>query len=461
MSEANYPEVQLQEKIWEHIWWAETFTPRETHEVEYVSVKLWAPLYIEGVIASIQYAPGGVPTGVDLCEARIHWPSLAHYSPGEIVLFRFRPTFHLVATIEYALVIRTIPAWPLRWCWFKYEAPPGHYPRGKLIKSTNSGIDWDPTDRGDMLFAEWGDPPVPPSKPPPPLQNFAAVNITYTHWDLGLTICLATDVPCHLTCYYTDKEPLKHHTSAVIRGLAVPWHTYFCFVAWKEVEQNEYGCTLYHTFDIPNWQQSQTKWFTFRGAVDLARSPSIGPIFKHHHPGGYPRIEYLYPNAAGDLCQILIGVPHPCPDHWKNCFEHPPDEDASYVSSISGATTAYYRDLYNLETKPFGKIKSVTISARLRRPLGMAYTHLATVCAQVNGFFYQTPYLQLPFNYANFTRTDLVNPQTLAPWTQSDIDSLQAGCTIRCYWGVGWYAYGHCTQIFARVERGVEGCPDP
>lgn len=288
MSEANYPEVQLQEKIWEHIWWAETFTPLETHEMKYVSLKLEPFLYIEGVTASIQYAPGGVPTGTDLATAGVGWATLEKYPQNKTILFAFYPPWRLIAGIGYAIVIRTKPMWEFRWCWFTYEEPPGHYPRGKLIKSENSGITWDPTDRGDMFFAEWGNPPAIPSPVDPPLDKFAVMDCLYTHWDIGLVITLATNVPCHLTCYYTDKKPLKHHRSRIVRGLTVPWGTYFCFVAWKELEQLEYGATLYHTFNFTEWVKCQTKWFTFRGEVDLESVPSVGPIFEHHHPGPPP-----------------------------------------------------------------------------------------------------------------------------------------------------------------------------
>jgi len=288
VSETNYPEVQLQEQVWEHIWWAQTFTPLETHDIEFVTLKLEAPLSIEGVIVSIQYAPGDVPIGIDLVKASITYAILKKPPVNKPILFRFPTPFHLVQGIKYAHVIRTIPMWALRPCLFTYEALPGHYPRGKLIKSVNSGNTWSPADRGDMFFGEWGHPPVKPSKPPPPLINFAIPDIEYFHQPHSIRIKTSTNVPCHLTCYYTDKEPWKHHTSRTIRGLKVPWRTYFCFVAWNMVEQSEYGATLYHTFELPFWEYCQTKWFTFRGTVDDVESPSVGPIFKHHHSGVLP-----------------------------------------------------------------------------------------------------------------------------------------------------------------------------
>lgn len=120
-----------------------------------------------------------------------------------------------------------------------------------------------------------------------PETNFAVLDIAYSHLPAAILITLPTTTPCHLTCYYTDKKPGRHKTSRTERGLTLRWGAYFCFVAWKSVEQTEAGDTLIHTFIIPDWTFCQTKWFTFRGtAIDIV-SPSIGPIFKHHHSGQY------------------------------------------------------------------------------------------------------------------------------------------------------------------------------
>ncbi|GAH52378.1 unnamed protein product, partial [marine sediment metagenome] len=71
------------------------------------------------------------------------------------------------------------------------------------------------------------------------LEHFAIMDIDYIHAPSSITIITRTNNPCHLTCYYTDKKPLKHHTTRIVRGLEVPWGVYFCFVGWKAVEQNE------------------------------------------------------------------------------------------------------------------------------------------------------------------------------------------------------------------------------
>ncbi|MBA7532626.1 hypothetical protein ES705_24852 [subsurface metagenome] len=117
------------------------------------------------------------------------------------------------------------------------------------------------------------------------MNNFAVLTIAYLHFTNAVLITITTNTPCHLTCYYTDKEPLSHRTSRNQRGLTLPWGVYYCFVGWLSLEQTEAGDTLIHTFEILDWSFCQTKWLAFRGTVAGELSPSVSPIFKHHHPG--------------------------------------------------------------------------------------------------------------------------------------------------------------------------------
>ncbi|MBA7524038.1 hypothetical protein ES705_16175 [subsurface metagenome] len=115
------------------------------------------------------------------------------------------------------------------------------------------------------------------------MNNFAVLTIAYSHTATSIIISIGTNTPCHLTCYYTDKEPGSHRTSRNQRGLTLPWGVYYCFVAWQSVEQIEPGDTLIHTFNISPWSYCQTKWLAFRGTVAGELSPSVSPIFQHHH----------------------------------------------------------------------------------------------------------------------------------------------------------------------------------
>lgn len=117
------------------------------------------------------------------------------------------------------------------------------------------------------------------------LQHFAVLRVSYTEKSNSIVITCTTNNPCHLTCYYTAQEPVRHATSLVRRGVSLPWGAYWCFVAWNSVEQQEDGDTLRHTFEVPDWSYCQIRWFCFRGTVAGVLSPSVSAIFKHHHRG--------------------------------------------------------------------------------------------------------------------------------------------------------------------------------
>lgn len=117
------------------------------------------------------------------------------------------------------------------------------------------------------------------------LQHFAVLAIAYFHLASSIFIVTITNNPCHLTCYYTDKPPVRHRVSRIVRGLSLPWGAYWCFVAYKEIEQQEDGDTIIHTFEVPDWLYCQTNWLCFRGTVAGELSPSVSALLKHHHPG--------------------------------------------------------------------------------------------------------------------------------------------------------------------------------
>ena len=139
------------------------------------------------------------------------------------------------------------------------------------------------------------------------MNNFAVLDIAYHPTPTTVSIVTHTNNPCHLTCYYSDKEPRRHRTSRNQRGLTLPWGAYYCFVSWLSVEQTEPGDTLIHTFYFPTWVLCQTKWLVFRGTVSGVLSPSVSPIFKYHSTArvtfypildGYVRHFGIYPNWA-------------------------------------------------------------------------------------------------------------------------------------------------------------------
>lgn len=198
------------------------------------------------------------------------------------------------------------------------------------------------------------------------LQHFAVLTISYFHLASSIFIVTNTNNPCHLTLYYTDKEPVRHPTSVVKRGLALPWGAYWCFVAWNTVEQQEAGDTLIHTFEVPDWSYCQIKWFTFRGTVASELSPSVSALLKHHHPGvipldiGSPPIDRRYgttsehyyilkenpANIDGVITTIQLYLVNPCFNLYIfTAYEISPNHFTTRDLQIIGAVPAGYHEI--------------------------------------------------------------------------------------------------------------------
>lgn len=258
----------------------------------------------------------------------------------------------------------------------------------------------------------------------------------------------------HLTCYYTDIAPLRHKDSRILRGLSIPWGAYFCFTGLKTVEQLEPGDTTTHTFIITPWQECQTLYFAFKGTVAGILSPSASPIFTLHHPGGPENPTILRPNAPGDYCGIKGQVGDPCPNHWKNVDESTPDENTTYVIQ-GGVVTAWGYDLYHIPN-PISPItipiEKVQITARLKYIGGYAYASSARIIITTHGSIYRTvTFSPLLSTWKDYHWHIYNNPFTNQPWVNSEINDLQIGLELRCYWGVGWATDTACTQLYASI----------
>ena len=132
------------------------------------------------------------------------------------------------------------------------------------------------------------------------LLHFAILDITQFFHSNGVLIITTTNNPCHLTCYYTEVPPRRHRTSRILRGETMLAGAYWCFDAWKTVEQQEPGDTFTHTFNLVPWTACVTRWFTFRGTVEGILSPSAGPIFKKHMPYLFEKT-FITRTSDGDI----------------------------------------------------------------------------------------------------------------------------------------------------------------
>ena len=89
----------------------------------------------------------------------------------------------------------------------------------------------------------------------------------------SLFVWCQTDVSCHMFLRWTMVDMRIHLREKRIRGLNVEGNPKYCFVQWLEVEQNEPGDTLTHTFDFASWGPGQCRYWHFR--AEISGIPSV------------------------------------------------------------------------------------------------------------------------------------------------------------------------------------------
>ncbi|GAJ24238.1 unnamed protein product, partial [marine sediment metagenome] len=120
--------------------------------------------------------------------------------------------------------------------------------------------------------------------------------------------------------------------------------------------------------------------------------------------------------------------------------------------------TFWRSDLYKIETGKLEKIDMVTIIGRFKSFGTRPTTRVAALILNTHDIVYTTATFAPPFAWTDHPWEHAVNPFTHEAWTQAEFDTLQIGPTLGMVRGVGWGQRGYCTQIFARVRRGII-CP--
>jgi hypothetical protein len=113
--------------------------------------------------------------------------------------------------------------------------------------------------------------------------RWALLTIGFTPALSQVQAVATTDVACHLWARWTENEPQFHPLTMVIRGQTVPWSLRTCFTAYQDLEQDEAGDTLSHTFTWNPWIYCITRWFYCYGTIGGLKSPSTSGIFKYHN----------------------------------------------------------------------------------------------------------------------------------------------------------------------------------
>ncbi|MBA7589986.1 hypothetical protein ES708_32085 [subsurface metagenome] len=135
----------------------------------------------------------------------------------------------------------------------------------------------------------------------------------------------------------------------------------WCFVNWKENEQEEPGDTLVHTFIKPDWPVCQTRWFYFLGTKQAEESPSASPIFHLHREAvpitTYPSLwhnRYVY-SRHGTWSTARNGY-----GESKDGVYQRPDNKLSVHTGLI-ATYFIIRAYLNFHTQGVGVVKSARL----------------------------------------------------------------------------------------------------
>lgn len=135
---------------------------------------------------------------------------------------------------------------------------------------------------------------------------------------------------------------------------------------------------------------------------------------------GDMRIETLLPDAVGDNADFTAT---PAVANYLNVDDVAPDDDTTYVES----STLADKDLHNLGALAItpGVIEAVNVFALARNPLGggaslklLAKENLTEGAGAVQS---------LGSGYSYINELFLVNPDTSAKWTETEVNAMQAG----------------------------------
>lgn len=264
-------------------WIAQTFNSPITHLIQKVCFKGYRYGDIPKVATiSIQGVDGaGKPDGVDLTFITFSTHLFKLGLPAEWQCIDL-PEHELTGGIPYAIVVR-VPTAVVgdRLVWRTNTA--GTYPNGTGVESTNGGVTWTVRAPWDFQFEEWGEPPAPPPPPGPPTK-WACLSLTEICLADGYTFEAITNKPIHLWLRLTDQPYRKHMKSEVVRGETKMTDLRFCFTQFSDIEQEEAGDTLEHTFIVRDWPVPETRYFYLLGTENEVPSPSTSNIFEYHFP---------------------------------------------------------------------------------------------------------------------------------------------------------------------------------
>lgn len=430
----------------------QTFRPIKTHTLYYVDLQLKGDVFVGQIVVQIYNADTRhKPKDDMISDSYGYLPAPLYPFIPTRCRIKMRPV-ELVEGEYYCIVLHSVgslPYTPIQW---RFDTAEAEYWRGMRIFSADGGGTWTVYPGSDFIFTEFGCPPGLPVPIKPPVEKFVPTFFDHTAFDTGVCIGLATNSPVHLTLYVTSQEPRKHPVTRYVRGIDVPWYTYFCFVSWIPVEQREAGDTLYHSFAVPNWPTGDKRWMVARGDVNDVISPSVTPVFSLVNTGYSADFKRVRPIFKGDECHIRWTNYLRCPDHYQAVNDIVPLDDARMVWAGDPNDTGQFLDLY-IPTRPLcgvGNLDHVTLKYRCRGHGRYPFQGQGKPAVKIGGsVFYGSWWLQGNDTWTNFSHTWNTNPLTGSPWTWDDMNNWQIGMELSGDWRSGYHRHSFFTQLYA------------
>lgn len=139
-------------------WYAQTFTPSVDHIISSVKLKLFRVGSPGTVTVSIRAVTANKPSGNDKCVGTTDGDTLTTDTDGEWREIIFTTGALLLASTQYAIVVRISTAVPLNYLSWRNDNSSPAYTDGAVCTSGDSGSSWTLHTGNDEMFEEWGDP---------------------------------------------------------------------------------------------------------------------------------------------------------------------------------------------------------------------------------------------------------------------------------------------------------------
>ncbi len=273
-----------------------------------------------------------------------------------------------------------------------------------------------------------------------------------------VTITFTTDRPVHAWLRWTKEAPDMHLLSATVRGWTSMKDPYYCFDVYQDIEQDEPGDTLQHTFQWPDWYHCLWRWFYFWATSGADITPTQWGILSKHYTD--PEIHTLLPVANTSYIWILNPVDKSV--HYLMCQQLdtswlPPPGGGIYGSFVGNYVwmRIYNGPLGDADLFLFpGLPPTVTNITKVKVIITVGKVYIygrAQVHMKTHGNNYLGPVVSIGGpGLVEYFMEYSTNPFTGLQWTPGEVDDIEAGVWLE---HEGTFGRAICDQVRIEVSH--------